>query len=182
MIQIEDCRACGRKILTERLAGIQVRTDYQPLDGPGALAAVLAGTTLRLVDTHTDGRPRTFRPTQPTTLAGLNTPDPAARPKVVADHRCPVKAQEAVSRAARVAVDPKGVPTPSAAPGTPSRAPSTPPSSSEPVSTAEAPVSDGRQHPCDECGKPVALDGPAAYAAIELGASVIWTIHNECMA
>lgn len=186
MIKIETCRGCGRILYSDTVGGVAIRTETTPLDGPGATRALLGGTDLWAVRL-TDGRPSTFMAPTPAMLGGLNG-GPAGAPTVVAGHRCPNRGQEAVqaavSRPPAPSPDRETSPAPKArvAPSwTPSSAPSAEPSPAPAAPAADRPrFKRSRTAPCDECGKPVVIDGPVQYAAIELGATVVWAQHAAC--
>lgn len=180
MIKVEPCRSCGRNLLVETQAGLVIRTEYTPLDAQGALASLVGGHTLREVDVHADGRPRTFRPAGPAVLGGLNHPDPAHRPKVVADHRCTKRGTEAVANAVQQAQQSKAVPTdPKAPAGATTASPErqTGPFRATPAGPRRS--SRTRTHPCHGCGQPVNIDGAEAFVA-ELGAAVVFAAHASC--
>lgn len=188
MIKTEICRSCGRLLYADTVGGLNIRTETQPLEADGALSALLGGETLYRA-MHLGGRPSGFRAATPDVLAALRA-EPSSRPHVVREHRCPNRGREAVqaalSRPAGPTVAKVVDPTPKArvAPSwTPSSVSPTPVSSDRSADSAAPRRSEpGRTRlaPCERCRKPVVIDGPELYAAIELGATVIWAEHETC--
>lgn len=108
-----------------------------------------------------DGR-QVYRPRrgEQGSVVGLEWIKPGSQPldgTMVAEHEC---GSTVVYRPVKAPVDP---PVPVAAPAAPAGV--------HPAS---------RTHPCDACGKPVTIDGPEEYAAVELGATVVWAVHSPC--
>lgn len=165
MIKVEPCRGCGRSLLIHPVANLVVRLEIEPLTADEAMQALLGGKNLwRVTQTSVSG-------VRPAELTALRTAEPGERPHVCQEHRC-----AAVSRPNPPSRVPSGQRTPHRPPAgraTRSSGPSAAPSSAR---SAGRP----RSEPCDVCRKPVILDGPELYIAVELGATVMWAIHDEC--
>jgi hypothetical protein len=172
---IEMCKGCGRPVLVHRMAGLTVKADLTSLDGAGAVAEIMGGRQLWMVERNQQG--------QPTRLRGARPGEPGP----VREHHCRTDARQGGCAAVSgpgtppaVPALPKGPQSPSGrrvAPSTRSSGPQTDHSSARP---AASPRSDSRSHPCDACKKPVLMDGPELYIAMELGATVMWAVHDEC--
>ena len=168
MIQIEPCRGCGRPLIQHRVANLDVRLETVRLDGSAAVAEIVAQRTLWMVDAQT-GRVRRARPGEPGPLR---------------EHQCTIRGTEKLSRAPQAPVQS------STSPGVPANPPVRPQAGSRPSSGQRTPSStpgSARTVPtrdsdplCDTCRKPVVLDGPELYTSIELGASVVWAVHETC--
>lgn len=186
MIKIETCRGCGRLLYSDLVGGLKIRAETEPLEADGALPALLGGQTLYRV-VHLGGRPSGFRTATPDVLGALRT-EPSSRPHVVREHVCPNRGQEAV----QAALSRPNATTPGKVTGLAPKVPARPTETrSSGLSAADSPDRGAptagrprfsRSHRCDECGEPVVIDGPAAYCAIELGATVVWAVHAECPA
>jgi len=166
---IQPCAGCGRLILLHRIANLTVKADPAPLTDVGDILKLIAGPnppSLWAVEYDKAGRPNRLRGARPG-----ETP-------VVPEHRC-------------LRVGGQGKPTLSAPPSRSVVAPQASPELSEAESVVGGPARPGdasaapfdrplRPHPCDTCSEPVVLGGPEEYAAIELGATVIWAQHTPC--
>lgn len=165
MIKIEPCRGCGRTLGIHKIANLVVRLEIEPLDAAQATQTLLGGKNLwRVTQTSVSG-------VRPAELTALAKAEPGERPHIVQEHRC-----AAVSRPDRPSPVSQVQPVPhepSADRQTPSSGPSAAPSSARPAGPR-------RSEPCHSCQKPVILDGPEEYVAIQLGATVIWAQHREC--
>lgn len=166
---IQPCPGCGRLILIHRiLPTLVVKADPAPLTDVGDILKLIADPnppSLWVVETNQAGQPNRLRGARP------------GEKPVVPEHRC-----------IRV-----GGPNPigPTAPSRPVAAPQASPELSEaesvlggparPGDASTAPFDHSRPaHPCDACGRPVILDGVGEYAAIELGATVVWAVHSPC--
>lgn len=169
MVAVEPCKGCGRTLFMHRVANLVVRLEIEPLDAAKATEAILAGRELwRATSTG-------ITPARPAELDALRMRGNTEGPHIVATHRC-----TAVSAPPRPSPVPSGQPTPHRPPAgraTRSSGPQAAPSSAR---SAASRRSDLRSHPCDTCRKPVILDGPELYMAMELGATVLWAIHDGC--
>lgn len=175
MINVETCRGCGRPLYVHKIANLVVRLEIEALEPGRATAALLDGRELwRLTATS-------MSPARPAELAALHGADPAERPHIVQEHRCTVTGAPASPPPVL-----GGQPNPKGSQAatqslvgqpTPSWAPQTAHSSARPAANQ---ASELQQHPCDHCGRPVLINGPAHYTAIELGATVVWAIHEIC--
>lgn len=177
MIKAEGCPGCGRLTYTEDLGGVRVKTDTEPLDGAGALTALLGGTGLYRI-TYLGGRPAHHRSASPAVLEALRTAEPAERPMVVREHHCR-NASVAVSRPSTPTPGPSVQPTPPGPPvgrtapfSGPQAGPSSVPAAEQPRSEPPAPAPDGPR--CSACSQPCS-DG--TYAAIEVGELTVWAMH-----
>lgn len=162
MIDVRPCLGCGRPLIHHSVANLAVRLEPTPLDGSEAVAEIIAGRSLWMVDAQ---RVRPARPGEPGPLR---------------EHRCTETAQAALSRPFVPTPGPSVQPTPqrlSAGRTAPSSGPSGGNSS---VRSAERAHTDHRSHPCDACREPVVLDGPELYVSVELGATVMWAVHETC--
>lgn len=170
---IEMCKGCGRPVLVHRIANLVVKCEPVALDGSGAVAEIMAGGSLWMVERNLQGQPVRLRGARP------------GEPGPVPEHRC-LNAQEALSRPRTPSVVPSPQPTPQRPPAgrtAPSSGPSAAPSS---VRTAASPafkidwskVGEPSGPRCDGCSQPCA-DG--TYASIALGELTVWAHHvNSC--
>lgn len=147
------------------IANLTVRLEIEPLDAAQATQALLGGRNLwRVTQTSVSG----VRPAELTALAQRGNTE---GPHIVQEHRC-----TATGAPTRPSPVPSGQPTPPRPPAgraTRFSGPSAAPSSARSAGPR-------RSEPCDVCRKPVILDGPEQYIAVELGATVMWAIHDEC--
>lgn len=158
-MELKPCPGCGRMMLTQKIANLTVRCEPTPLDGQGVAQELGAGRQLWTPEFGPGLIPRRLK---------------AARPgdgKLLREHRCPVNAQEALSRPRTTqggeTVPPKA-PRPPVARSRPSSGPLT-------VHSGVRGAGSPRSNPtCDRCGKPCA-DG--TYASIEVGQLPVWAEH-----
>lgn len=170
MIKVEPCRGCGRSLFIHPIANLTVRLEIEPLDAAQATQALLGGKNLwRVTQTSVSG-------VRPAELTALAQAEPGERPHVCQEHRCAaVSRPDRPSPVQEVNPAPKGRQAPLVAVSTQSSVRSTTRSFARPAVSR-------RSEPCDACRKPVELDGPEEYAAVELGATVMWVQHAVCPA
>jgi hypothetical protein len=154
------------------IANPDVRLDTEPLDAQTAVQALVAGRNLWTVtNNHASGAGAAE-------LAALGSSGPGVRrPFVVAEHICPTKGQEALSRRPSPSVSPSVQVTPQSPPAdrtAPFSGPSAGPSS---VPAAELRRSDS-QVACSFCGNLIRLADTGTYALIELGSTLIDAFHT----
>lgn len=171
-VKIEPCKGCGTPVWLMVDMGVTVKADLNPLDASAAAYALLGGRELWTLRLTQDGRPYSLLGASPAILGGLNGPTP---PTVLGQHQC-LKAQEAASRPFGQGVRPSLQETPPSPPVGRAAPFSGPSRGTSSVRVAERP----RTRACDECSRPVIIDGPELYTAIELGATVIWAVHDNC--
>lgn len=165
-MQLKPCPGCGRMVLIHSIANLTVKCEPTPLDGQGVAQELGAGRQIWTPEFGPGLIPKRLRPAQP------------GDSKLLREHRCAAVSRPGTPSA--VPAPPKAAPRPAqrrVAPSTPSSAPRTAPSGA-PVAVSHR--SETRSHPCDGCGKPVELDGAVDYMALELGATVMWAIHDGC--
>lgn len=166
MIEMKPCRGCGRPLIIHKIANLTVRLETEPLDLNGIMGELAASRSLWMVD---NGKVRPARPGEAGPLR---------------EHRCSAKAADAPLKPSQTSTPP-GVPAnPPVRPSAGSRrssgrrTDSSTPGFARGASRTAPARSD--THPCDVCRGPVVMDGPELYAAIELGAAIVWAVHAEC--
>lgn len=176
-----QCR-CGQIIYLVVESGLRWTAEMTPLDRQGAILALTGGQELYLVDGDK------MRVAPPELLAA----GPGAS-KVVASHPCPPGAAVALERNLGGPGAQGTPPVPPVAPqnrfsgqqgATPTVAAAVNPPSSPFLDLLKAEVGDPgkfrRTQPCEKCKQPIEIDGPEEYTAVELGAKVVWAVHEDC--
>lgn len=177
MIKVEPCRGCGRIILVGKIANLTVKCDPAPLTNVGDIMKLLTSAsptpTLWMVEQNLQGQPIHLRGARP----GEAGP--------VAEHRCTVSAQEALSRPRTPAPVSSPQPTPQSPPAgrtAPFSGPSAGPSSVRGAGTLDSKPSGASLRssdvPCSVCGNMIHLTDVGTYALIELGAVLIDAFHT----
>lgn len=173
---LAPCPGCGRMVLIHSVANLTVKCEPTPLDGQGVAQELGAG---RQIWTPEFGSPDGVGgPSGPGLIPKRLRPAQPGDSKLLREHRC--VSVSGANPAPSVPAPPKAPQSPSGgrvAPSTRSSGPSTDHSGAR---RAASPRSETRSHPCDGCGKPVELDGAVDYVALELGATVMWAIHDGC--
>jgi hypothetical protein len=178
VIKVENCRGCGRIIYVHPVANLSVRLDTEPLTADEAVQVLIAGRNLwRVTSTSVS-------PVRPAELSALRKRGTTEGPSIVREHTCTAAgAPNAPSPVPGAASAPKG---PEAGtqrlPADRSTRPASNPPTERSSAPAAAPRTSDRYHPCDGCSRPVTLDGPELYLAMELGAHVVWAMHADCQA
>jgi hypothetical protein len=166
MINVQMCRGCGRALYVHPVANLEVRCEVDPLDAQASVQELLGGNDLWELRA-----PKGLAPANPVILAGLSSPDPAARPVIVREHRCTAFSGPPVG--AVVPGHPKAFPSSPAGRQTPSWGQSTERSGAP---AAVSPRGDQGNPRCDECGL---IMGDGEYVAVQLGEIVMWAQHLE---
>lgn len=165
-MKTEPCAGCGRILVVQPVLNLVVKCDPVPLSDVGEIVRLLTSPNppgLWMVERNEQGHPVRLRGARPGELGPL------------AEHRCPVNAQEAISRPATPSVVPGARPTPhepSAGQQTPSSGPRTAHSSARSAGPRTSnPV-------CNACARPMA-DG--TYASVSVGEILVWAEHlTDC--
>jgi hypothetical protein len=172
LIKVEGCRGCGRLLMIQPIANLEIRLETQPLDAQTAVQALVAGRNLWTVtNNHASGAGAAE-------LAALGSSGPGVRrPFVVAEHVCPTKGQEALSRRRSPSVSPSVQVTPQSPPAgrtAPFSGPSAGPDSVRSAATRDSET----QVACSVCGNLIRLADTGTYALIELGSTLIDAFHT----
>lgn len=160
---LSTCPRCGRHVMAANHAGMVVAINLEPVSAQSVAQAVVDG---RMIYTVRNQRLVGIK-------FGTRVPDDAH-----VEHEC---GSAVVYRP----VTPSVAPDPQEAPGKAAEgrtAPfSGPKTTASGAPSAETPASRPRTHPCEACRRPVTIDGPELYTAIELGATVVWATHETCV-
>lgn len=153
-MELGTCPRCGAYVLAGRTNGYDVVVNTNPLDAQRLTAALLGGRQIY--------RPRRSETGRVVGLKWIRPGSEPLDPSMVDEHECP----NVVVRPVKAPVDPQEpVPAPAARAGS--------------LRGSEA-LPAPRSAPCDSCRRPVVIDGPELYIAIELGATVVWARHERC--
>lgn len=165
MIKLEACQGCGRHLLVGKIANLDVKCEPTPLIEVGEIIRLLTTPnppSLWMVERNQQGQPTRLRGARP------------GETGVVVEHRCTVKAADAVLKPSTSAAGetmPPKAPRPSVARSAASSGHST-----DHSGVRGAANQDSSWPACDRCSKPMAN---GTYASVEIGELTIWAEHVE---